>query len=104
MTRFVDHIICLLTTSISHIYPSFQPCFAVNKQIGLRSGEIASARYSKTNLADKVDLEHLSMTTMKIMSNNNSENNVMVSQSDKDQEDLTVLIIKLSGEGLSSKM
>lgn len=99
VTRFVDHIICLLTASISHIYPSFQPCFAVNKQIGLRSGEIASARYSKTNLADKVDLEHLSMTTMKIMSNNNSENNVMVSQSDKDQEDLTFLIIKSSGGG-----
>lgn len=37
---------------------------------------------------------------MKIMSNNNSENNVMVSQSDKDQEELTFLIIKSSGEGL----
>lgn len=83
MTCFVDPIICLLTASISHIYLAFQPCFT--KQIGLRSGEIASARYSKTNLADKVDLEHLSMTTLKIMSNNNSENNVMVSQSDKDQ-------------------
>lgn len=103
VTRFVDHIICLLTTSISHIYPSFQPCFAVNKQIGLRSGEIASARYSKTNLADKVDLEHLSMTTMKIVSNNNSQNNVTASPSDKDQEDLTFLIIKSSGEGLSLK-
>lgn len=39
---------------------------------------------------------------MKIMSNNNSENNVMVSQGDKDQEDLTFLIIEPSGEGLSS--
>lgn len=97
VTRFVDHIICLLTASISHIYPSFQACFAVNKQIGLRSGEIASARYSKTNLADKVDLEHLSMTTMEIKSNNNSENNVTVSQSDKDQGDLTFLIIKSRG-------
>lgn len=71
-------------------------------EIGLRSGEIASSRYSTTNLADKVDLEHLSMTTMKIMSNNNSENNVTVSQSDKDQEQLTLLIIK-SGEVVSLK-
>lgn len=72
-------------------------------EIGLRSGEIASSRYSTTNLADKVDLEHLSMTTMKIMSNNNSENNVTVSRSDKDQEQLTLLIIKSSGEVVSLK-
>lgn len=76
---------CLLTASIRHIYLPFQPCFEVNEEIGLRSGEIASSRYSMTNLADKPDLEHLSMTSVKIMSNNNSENNVTVSQSDKDQ-------------------
>lgn len=78
-TCFVDRIICLLTASLSHIYLSFQPCFEINKQIGLRSREIASSRYSTTNLTDKADLEHLSMTAMKIMSNNNnSENKVMV--------------------------
>lgn len=43
------------------------------------------------------------MTTMKIMSSNNSENNVTVSQSDRDQEQLTLLIKKSSGEIVSFK-
>lgn len=50
---------------------SFELCFEVNKQIGLRSREIWAFLYSMTNLADK---EHLPMTLRK---NNNNNNNNM---------------------------
>lgn len=45
-------------------------------------------------LGERVDLEHPSMAMIKIMNNNNSADNVTVSQGDKDQ--LTFLIIKSS--------
>lgn len=41
-----------------------------------------------TNLADKADLEHLPMTMIKTMNNNNKDN-VTVTPSDNNQEQLT---------------
>lgn len=54
--------------SSSHLSSSTK-CFEVNKHIGLRSGEIRAFQYSMTNVSDKVDLEHLSMTVIKTMNN-----------------------------------
>lgn len=44
------------------------------------------------------------MTAMKIMSNNGSKNNVAVSQSDKQREQLMLRIIKSSGKVVSLKL